>query len=785
MITEDNGPKNTDETVFKKLMNRRVPQITGVYLGASWGAVQFINWIVDRYLFSPHLVELTFVILISLLPSVVVIAYYHGTPGRNRWRPLEKVGIPMNILFTVLLVLFVFKGTDFGRISHKVTVQDETGQTIQREIPKAQYLKKIVLFYLDNPSGDTRLDWLQYGIINMLELDLSQDLFLDIISPAAVEILDHSHFVLEKIRDAGYKTATGLPRLFKRKICNEFKKDYFLSGKLNKENDDFIVDLSLFNAKDAKELASQSFRFKEANIFQQIDQMTVWIKKGLEIPAKQSETFSDLPLAEMFTASPAAARSYTQAINAVLFENDFVKAQKYFNQSLSQDPMFTMARLRLVDSYTKSNQSEKIPELYRSIMKELFKLPEQLQLYVKMGYYGIKGDMEKQIAVVRMIIKLYPRDITAYSLLAMFLEVGNKYDEAITQYKRILEIDPGRGKAIVAIGKLYQDKGDVEQALSTYQRYSRQYPDDPDGFSAIAQLYDKQRDIESAKSHYEKALLLKPDDINVLTKMAGIEARSGQLEEANRQYLEALKFSSSPRDKATVYESLAELCETRGQMRQSLEYTKLRLQQLKEYVSPFFVSVNTIFSVSAYIRAGEEQEAFRILDKLKQQLKPPQDSFVPLGYLIANLDLKNASAAEAQLPAVERMITNLGMKRLEFMLHRARGRIHQVKGNYSEAIENFRKGLELQPLDEGFMMGIGKCQRMLKQYGEAEEILLKLLKREPFSPKLNVELALLYQEKEDKENALKHIKIAVEIWKDADPNYNPALEARKVLEQLQ
>ena len=31
------------------MMNRRVPQFIGIYLAISWGFLQFITWVVDRY----------------------------------------------------------------------------------------------------------------------------------------------------------------------------------------------------------------------------------------------------------------------------------------------------------------------------------------------------------------------------------------------------------------------------------------------------------------------------------------------------------------------------------------------------------------------------------------------------------------------------------------------------------------------------------------------------------------------------------------------------------------
>ena len=36
-------------TWIQNLLDRRVPQILGLYLGASWGVIQFVEWLTERY----------------------------------------------------------------------------------------------------------------------------------------------------------------------------------------------------------------------------------------------------------------------------------------------------------------------------------------------------------------------------------------------------------------------------------------------------------------------------------------------------------------------------------------------------------------------------------------------------------------------------------------------------------------------------------------------------------------------------------------------------------------
>ena len=85
-------------TITQDLFKRRVPQIVGIYLGISWALLEFVGFMVDQYVLSPHLVTLSLVVLASLLPSVMVVAYFHGEPGRQGWTRAEKVAIPLNLV---------------------------------------------------------------------------------------------------------------------------------------------------------------------------------------------------------------------------------------------------------------------------------------------------------------------------------------------------------------------------------------------------------------------------------------------------------------------------------------------------------------------------------------------------------------------------------------------------------------------------------------------------------------------------------------------------------------
>tara|TARA_Y100000590_G_C15496596_1_gene929908 strand:- start:545 stop:820 length:276 start_codon:yes stop_codon:yes gene_type:complete len=84
---------------MKEILNRRIPQILGSYFVAGTSLILFIQYLVDKYQFPPHFPTLALFGVMGILPSVIIVAYFHGAPGKDSWNKIEKIGIPINILF--------------------------------------------------------------------------------------------------------------------------------------------------------------------------------------------------------------------------------------------------------------------------------------------------------------------------------------------------------------------------------------------------------------------------------------------------------------------------------------------------------------------------------------------------------------------------------------------------------------------------------------------------------------------------------------------------------------
>ena len=138
------------QSLSQDLMDRRVPHILGFYFAAGWGILQFVDWCTNRYILSPHLVDFTLTTILSLIPTILILAYFHGSPGKDGWTKIEKIGIPANVLVSITILFMFFSMEDLGAATETVFIENENGEKIERVIPKADFRKNLAIFNLKN-----------------------------------------------------------------------------------------------------------------------------------------------------------------------------------------------------------------------------------------------------------------------------------------------------------------------------------------------------------------------------------------------------------------------------------------------------------------------------------------------------------------------------------------------------------------------------------------------------------------------------------------------------------
>lgn len=759
--------------MLKELLRRRVPQILGVYLAVGWGALEFIDWLVNRYLLSPHLIDFVLLTWAAMTPGVLLLAWFHGAPGRDRWTTVEKVGIPINVAAAGLLLFLAFGDKDLGATTTAVTVENEAGETVERIVPKSEFRKHIALYYFENESGDTALDWLQYGLTWALGGDLLQDMF----------IVSRTDFT-DRFQRAGIDDGLGVPLALKREIADEVHMEYFLTGSISGRPNDLLVEARLYETQSGKLLEERTYSGDD--VFALVDSLSLQLKRDMKIPSQHIEEARDLPVEELFTSSMPAFRSFVDGSLSLEVRRDWDLAARQLGEAVERDSTFAQAHVLRFLSHLYLNDVPRATESLMSAMELGYKLPERMQFGLRANYQQlVKQDPEKAIAAAGMWTELYPDDITGHLLLSVLFTNAGRWDRAIAEYETILELDAGRLDYLRTIGALYEETGRYEQAASYYQRYADEFPDDARSFTPLGRLSRRQGDHEAARKYYERALLLDPGNTDVMISLAELAFDLGHFDDVVDQLEETLAASRTSGQRADVLDALSRHYQRRGQLAKAIDYMHQKWHELAKDEPPVFVVQRKLRDLRLYAKAGRADAARDTIDAIADRLTPPLDLIASIGSISVAIELEDIESIEEAVDGLERLIAALGTEALRPVVTAAESKVLELEGDCDQAIIGYRRVIELSPTSVEKNIDIGHCQRRLGKLDQALESVDRLLAISPYDADAHYEKALIYMDRGDRDRAREHLQIALDVWRDADPGFKPAREARERLRILE
>jgi tetratricopeptide (TPR) repeat protein len=111
----------------------------------------------------------------------------------------------------------------------------------------------------------------------------------------------------------------------------------------------------------------------------------------------------------------------------------------------------------------------------------------------------------------------------------------------------------------------------------------------------------------------------------------------------------------------------------------------------------------------------------------------------------------------------------------------AEARMHELRGDHLRAVALYEDAAAFDATEVQLHRHIARCLRKSNQPDRAREHIEKVLKIFPRGPRTHYELALLEHDQGNIETALEKLKVALDVWKNADPDFIPARKAREKL----
>jgi len=154
----------------------------------------------------------------------------------------------------------------------------------------------------------------------------------------------------------------------------------------------------------------------------------------------------------------------------------------------------------------------------------------------------------------------------------------DRLDEAIAEFQRAVEADPGYAAAQFNLGYAYERRDRIDDAIAQYKKAIQLEPGNVLGLNNLGVLYDKKGLYDEAVATFEQALRIDPANATVQGNLANARKNKATIQEREARIADARKEADArPKDPRAAY-NLARVYAALDMKEQALEWLSKALE---------------------------------------------------------------------------------------------------------------------------------------------------------------------------------------------------------------
>ncbi len=663
--------------------------------------------------------------------------------------------------------------------------------------------KPIVVITFKNQTGDAAYDYLEQAIPNLLITSLEQSKYLKVIT------WERMYDLLEKL---GKKDVREIDEELGFEICRMEGVESIVLGSFVKAGDIFATDVKVLDVQSKLLLKSASAKGEGVGsiLQRQIDDLSEQIS-GVILPTAETQTGSRLSISDITTPSMEAYHYFLKgrdAYNKMYYPD----AEKYLEKAIALDSTFAIAYLYQARTHAALAEDEAADALYEKAKMYAGRAGEKDRMYIESAYAErIENNPEKRVRILKEIIDKFPQEKEARAYLGWYYAGRKQYDLAIKTYKNVLEMDPEYGFVLNLMAYTYCDMREFDKAADYFEKYLKVLPGDANPYDSIADFYLSMGEFEKAIDYYQHAIEIKPD--------FGAEWRIACIYGLNEKYDRAIEWIDRDLNTSELQGSRGRAYLWKGIY---LYLTGQRAAAQKNIAESIRIgekmSSGTILHMDQYVKAwlyldqGKTEESLgsykafynhRLRTSPQYLANHKADYFYFMG--LRAIARANADSARFYLREIENLIpelTPIGRERMQYCRDYLYSRILVAEDSLDEAYKmhvntthferpfrfTFNYFSKIFPFqkDELALLAAkeGRSELAVRLYGELINFELRSENWGFPNPLYHYRLGKIYEEMGAHNKAIEQYTNFLNIWKDADPELKPLLDARKRLSAL-
>jgi len=469
------GASRVDE-FFQRLRQRKVVQWGLAYVAASFGLIQILDLIGQRFGWPVEIVRVLIIAVAAGFVVTLVLAWYHGERGAQRMTGSEI------LIVAVLLVVG-------GGVAWRYALPAAGGQAAAKSNVALDDKSIAVLAFADLSPGH------------------DQEYFSDGLSEELINSLGRAgNFkVMGRTSSFQFKNSKDDPRTIGQKLG----VGYLVDGSVRKASDRVRIGVALVRADDGSNVWSDSYDRDLKDIFALQSEIATAV-------TGQLQRLLGIATVKTVVTKPDDGRppsGNVEAYQALLQGNfhsrradaaDEFKAMEFYERAITLDPRYALAHAQLAISAlwyagTYSNDSAVERE---AIMAEV------------------------RVAVATAL-ELDPDLARAHFALAQLLRIDLQFADAEREFQRAAELAPNDAGVIRQLGLMQSERGHLDAALATIDRAVALDPLSRDALFSRGLLLDLIGRFDEAEAALRKAIEVEPQSATTHSQLAITKVHQG------------------------------------------------------------------------------------------------------------------------------------------------------------------------------------------------------------------------------------------------------------------
>ena len=612
----------------------------------------------------------------------------------------------------------------------------------KHQAPKLTDKDQLILADFTNQTGDPVFD---STLKEALAIQLEQSPLLQLVSDAEL------HNNLQYLSQPREQRIT--PELAQQ-LGQRLGVKAYLAGTIANLGPAYVIQINAVNCGTGDVFAREQVTANDkAGVLQAVSNAATAMRARLGESMASIQKLTT-PFTNVTTASLQAFHAFSLGEDEHRVGRDFPQAASFYQEAIRLDPSFAMAYARLGVAYGNQGAVAKAVENVKKAYELRERVTERERMYIEAQYALQQYDLPKALESYKLFVATYPRDAAAWNNLASSYQTIGDYEQASVGFEKAWEIarwnDVAANNAagtLMGIDRMQEGEHYLKEALE-------QGGADSTSYQANAMVDD----LISGRPDWEKHVQWaagRPDGFIVQAGAAAVYLYLGKMHEADRQWEQAGQKAEQQHlsDAAgglyavkALHDALVSNCSA---ARESAHHG-LTLDR----------SVATVPNAAlALALCGEESAALKETERVAAEA--PTNTLVNDIYLP---EVKAAAALAAHHPEqVAALLTSAVPYVLVTKIPHLLGRASLEMKHGQQAVTDFEPGVRYRglALQEG---STGNPQ--------APDYVLCLLG--------TARAEALF----DRAAATRSYQQLLDIWKNADPDFIPAQEARRELSAL-